>query len=102
MSQLLPETSIKITREGREMVNEILDEVVANPDDAAHAIIALRSKVELLMLRLGHRGFPAETNGLLKCARCQEIKETVFVDTGFSGEKEPLCGQCISIELSHD
>lgn len=32
----------------------------------------------------------------VKCARCREQKDTVFVDTGFAGEREPLCGACVS------
>lgn len=50
MSYLLPETAVKLTYEGRTQVNEILDEVMAHPDDAAHAIVALRSQIEILKL----------------------------------------------------
>lgn len=46
MSKLLPETTIKLSREGRATVNNILDEVAANPEDAAHAIVALRTERE--------------------------------------------------------
>jgi hypothetical protein len=34
------------------------------------------------------------------CARCQERKSTVWVDTGFAGESEPLCGKCVSAEYA--
>ena len=38
------------------------------------------------------------TEATSKCERCQRNRLCVEVETGFAGESEPLCGDCISIE----
>lgn len=35
---------------------------------------------------------------LISCARCNEMKECLLIDTGFAGEQEPMCADCISKE----
>jgi membrane protease subunit (stomatin/prohibitin family) len=37
---------------------------------------------------------------LVCCARCNEMKECLLIETGFAGEHEPLCASCISAERS--
>jgi len=37
---------------------------------------------------------------LVCCARCNEMKECLWIETGFAGEHEPLCASCISAERS--
>ena len=34
------------------------------------------------------------------CARCQQSKPTVSVHTGFAGESELLCGDCVFAEFN--
>lgn len=42
----------------------------------------------------------SETPDLETCDRCQKEKATIWVDTGFAGEREKLCGECVSIEYA--
>jgi hypothetical protein len=48
----------------------------------------------------GHIHAPKPDEAPVACARCQERKSTVWVDTGFAGESEPLCGKCVSVEYA--
>ncbi len=43
---------------------------------------------------------PAPDDDLVCCARCNEMKECLLIETGFAGEHEPLCAACISEERS--
>jgi formylmethanofuran dehydrogenase subunit E len=56
------------------------------------------SSHELAIVGILRDALEEVSDNLVKCARCQEMKETVLVETGFSGEKEPLCGPCVSRE----
>jgi hypothetical protein len=44
---------------------------------------------------------PPSDDDLVKCARCLAMKECLLIETGFAGEREPLCADCISTERAH-
>jgi hypothetical protein len=35
---------------------------------------------------------------LIRCARCNWMKECLSIETGFAGEHEPMCAECLSVE----
>jgi hypothetical protein len=60
------------------------------------AITAIRMRVESAASRA--QSSVAADDNLVSCARCNEMKECLLIDTGFAGEQEPLCARCISAE----
>lgn len=76
---------------------EILCDVMIGASIPGENIQITRNKVEVRIRKLLEPAAPADDD-LVSCARCNEMKECLLIETGFAGEHEPLCAKCISEE----
>ena len=95
-----PASAGALTDSFAQIVKDCREAKVQGPDvkPIKEAFNWIADRIETTIAAHIFRG--VEESDLIKCVRCLKMKNTVLVETGFAGECEPLCGQCISKEFA--